>query len=307
VNHEQIGQAREKDRVSTYGFTASGPIVKDKLFFFVNGEMTKKPTIVNRWVASVHGDGDAEHYVSRTLLSDLQRVSDFVREKYGYNTGSFTHFPADENNYKILARLDWNITEMHHLALRYNYTKNRYWSNPNMTSMDGGTRMPSSRVSQNSFSFAKSMYAMDNLVHSFSLDLNSRLADNLSNQFLATFSKLDDVRASDSSEFPFIDITMTDADGNRDNYMALGYELFTWNNAVHNTVWNVRDDVTFLWKTHKFMAGLSFEHQMADNQYMRTVRVITAIAASTTLSTVPLLRLWPSLTATTARAARQPA
>ena len=62
---------------------------------------------------------------------------------------------------------------------------------------------------------------------------------------------------------------MTDADGNRDNYMALGYELFTWNNAVHNTVWNVRDDVTFLWKTHKFMAGLSFEHQMADNQYMR--------------------------------------
>ena len=269
VNHEQIGQAREKDRVSTYGFTASGPIVKDKLFFFVNGEMTKKPTIVNRWVASVHGDGDAEHYVSRTLLSDLQRVSDFVREKYGYNTGSFSHFPADENNYKILARLDWNITEMHHLALRYNYTKNRYWSNPNMTSMDGGTRMPSSRVSQNSFSFAKSMYAMDNLVHSFSLDLNSRLADNLSNQFLATFSKLDDVRASESSEFPFIDITMTDADGNRDNYMALGYELFTWNNAVHNTVWNVRDDVTFLWKTHKFMAGLSFEHQMADNQYMR--------------------------------------
>ena len=269
VNHEQIGQAREKDRVSTYGFTASGPIVKDKLFFFVNGEMTKKPTIVNRWVASAHGDGDAEHYVSRTLLSDLQRVSDFVREKYGYNTGSFTHFPADENNYKILARLDWNITEMHHLALRYNYTKNRYWSNPNMTSMDGGTRMPSSRVSQNSFSFAKSMYAMDNLVHSFSLDLNSRLADNLSNQFLATFSKLDDVRASDSSEFPFIDITMTDADGNRDNYMSLGYELFTWNNAVHNTVWNVRDDVTFLWKTHKFMAGLSFEHQMADNQYMR--------------------------------------
>ena len=269
VNHEQIGQAREKDRVSTYGFTASGPIVKDKLFFFVNGEMTKKPTIVNRWVASAHGDGDAEHYVSRTLLSDLQRVSDFVREKYGYNTGSFTHFPADENNYKILARLDWNITEMHHLALRYNYTKNRYWSNPNMTSMDGGTRMPSSRVSQNSFSFAKSMYAMDNLVHSFSLDLNSRLADNLSNQFLATFSKLDGVRASESSEFPFIDITMTDADGNRDNYMALGYELFTWNNAVHNTVWNVRDDVTFLWKTHKFMAGLSFEHQMADNQYMR--------------------------------------
>ena len=105
---------------------------------------------------------------------------------------------------------------------------------------------------------------MENLVHSWSLDLNSRLADNLSNQFLATISKLDDVRGSDSSEFPFIDITK---DG--DNYMALGYELFTWNNAVHNTIWNVKDDVTYYLGNHKIMAGVSFEHQMADNQYMR--------------------------------------
>ena len=110
---------------------------------------------------------------------------------------------------------------------------------------------------------------MDNLVHSFSFDLNSRLTDNLSNQFLATLSKLDDIRASNSSEFPFIDITMTDADGNKDNYMALGYELFTWNNAVHNTIWNLRDDVTWYYGNHKIMGGLSFEHQMADNQYMR--------------------------------------
>ncbi|MBQ7205826.1 MAG: TonB-dependent receptor, partial [Muribaculaceae bacterium] len=100
-------------------------------------------------------------------------------------------------------------------------------------------------------------------------DLNSRLSDNLSNQFLATLSKLDDIRASNSSEFPFIDITMTDAEGNTDNYMALGYELFTWNNAVHNTIWNLRDDVTWYYGNHKIMGGLSFEHQMADNQYMR--------------------------------------
>ena len=74
---------------------------------------------------------------------------------------------------------------------------------------------------------------------------------------------------SDSDEFPFIDITMTDAEGNRDNYMALGYELFTWNNAVHNTIWNLRDDLTWLKGNHKITGGLSFEHQMADNQYMR--------------------------------------
>ncbi len=261
--------SREKEQVTTYGATIGGPIIKDKLFFFVNGEMTKQPTIVNRWRASSDGVAVPDQYISRTSLADLARVSDFVRQKYGYETGSYTNFPADESNYKLLARLDWNINHDHHLALRYNYTKNRNWVNPNATSMDGGTRMATARVSQKSFSFANSMYGMDNLVHSFSFDLNSRLSDNLSNQFLATFSKLDDIRSSNSKEFPFIDITMTDADGDTDNYMALGYELFTWNNAVHNTIWNLRDDVTWYYGNHKIMGGLSFEHQMADNQYMR--------------------------------------
>ena len=269
VERTQIGQAREKFQVNNFGFTLGGPIVKDKLFFFVNGEMTKQPTIANAWVASSNGVGNAERYISRTSLADLKTVSDFVRNKYGYDTGSYTSFPADENNYKLLARIDWNINNNHHLALRYNYTKNRYWLTPNPSSMDGGTRMANGRVSQKSFSFANSMYGMDNLVHTASIDLNSRLTDNLSNQFLATYSKLDDVRASNSSEFPFIDITMTDDEGNRDNYMALGYELFTWNNAVHNTIWNIKDDLTWYRGSHKFTGGLSFEHQMADNQYMR--------------------------------------
>ena len=269
VERTQIGQAREKFQVTTYGATIGGPIIKDKLFFFVNGEMTKQPGIVNMWRASKDGVAIPDQYVSRTTLADLERVSNHVKSKYGYDTGSWTSFPADENNYKLLARLDWNINQDHHLALRYNYTKNRYWQNPNASSMDGGTRMANARVSQKSFSFANSMYGMDNLVHSFSFDLNSRLNDNLSNQFLATLSKLDDIRASNSGEFPFIDITMVDDEGNRDNYMALGYELFTWNNAVHNTIWNLRDDVTWYYGSHKIMGGLSFEHQMADNQYMR--------------------------------------
>ena len=264
IYREQISGARAKDQQTTYGFTLGGPILKDKLFFFVNGEMMVKPTVVNRWRGSENGVADADNYTSRTTLSDLAAVSDYMASKYGYDTGSYTSYPADEKNYKLLARLDWNITNNHHLALRYNYTKNSIWNNTNATSMDGGTRMSGGRLSQYSMAFANSLYAMDNLVHSFSIDLNSRLSDNLSNQFLATYSKLDDVRDSNSSEFPFIDITK---DGN--NYMALGYELFTWNNAVHNTIWNVKDDLTYFMGNHKIMGGISFEHQMADNQYMR--------------------------------------
>ncbi len=264
VNRQQIQGAREKAQTTTYGFTLGGPIIKNKLFFFVNGEMIKIPSIVNRWKGSDDGKSDPDNYISRTTNKDLEAVSKYMASKYGYDTGSWTSFPADESNYKLMARIDWNITDRHKLALRYNYTKNNIWNSPNGTSMDGGTRMASYRMSQGSMAFANSMYSMENLVHSWSLDLNSRLTDNLSNQFLATISKLDDIRGTNSAEFPFIDITK---DG--DNYMALGYELFTWNNAVHNTIWNIKDDVTYYLGAHKIMAGVTFEHQMADNQYMR--------------------------------------
>ena len=267
IENAQIANARDKDSETTYGFTLGGPIIKNKLFFFVSGEMINVPTIANRWRASEDGVADATNYISRTTVADLTRVSNFVKDKYGYDTGSFNSFPADEKNYKILARLDWNINDMHHLAFRYNFTKNRSWFGPNASSMDGGTRSAYSRLSQYSMSFANSMYAMDNLVHSFSLDLNSRLSEKLSNQLLATFSKLDDVRFTNSSEFPFIDIL--DGTNTTGNYMALGYELFTWNNAVHNTIWNIKDDATYYLGEHKITGGLSFEHQIADNQYMR--------------------------------------
>lgn len=264
VNGKQIPGARDVDRNTTYGFTFGGPIIKNKLFFFINGEMAKTPTVANRWRASTNGVADANNFISRTTESDMKSVSDFVKNKYGYDTGSYTDFPADEGNNKLLARLDWNISKNHRLALRYNYTKNRYWSSPNASSMDGGTRMSEARMSQASMAFANSMYSMDNLVHSFSVDLNSRLADNLSNQFLATFSKLDDIRGTNSDEFPFIDILK---DGQA--YMSLGYELFTWNNGVHNDVLNIKDELTYYAGNHKIVGGIAYEYKMADNAYMR--------------------------------------
>ena len=264
VNGQQIQNARDKDRSTTYGFTLGGPIIKNKLFFFVNGEMGKIPTIVNDWRPSEYGVADPDNRISRTTVSDMQAVSKHVKDKYGYDTGSYDKFPADESNYKMLARLDWNINNQHRLALRYNYTKNRSWISPNASSMDGGTRVTEARMSKASMAFANSMYSLDNLVHSVSLDLNSRLSDNLSNQFLATFSKLDDVRGSNSAEFPFIDILK---DGQA--YMSLGYELFTWNNGVHNDVLNIKDEITYYLGKHKIVGGISFEYKMADNAYMR--------------------------------------
>lgn len=267
VEGEQVAGARDRDRNTTYGMTLGGPIIKNKLFFFVNAEYSQAPTVAVRFRPSVDGVADADKYLSYTTVADMDRVKAHVMDKYGYDPGSYTDFPADESNMKMLARLDWNISDNHHLALRYNYTGNTSWMAPNSSSMDGGTRSAFGRTSLYSMAFSNSMYSMQNLVHSVSVDLNSRINENLSNQFLATFSKLDDVRGTNSKEFPFIDIQ--DGTNTNTQYMSLGYELFTWNNAVHNTVANIKDDLTYYAGNHKITMGVSYEYQMADNSYMR--------------------------------------
>ena len=264
----EVSGARDRDRNTTYGFTLGGPIIKNKLFFFVNAEYSQTPSVAVRWRATEEGQTpNADKYLSYCTVADMERVKEHVAQKYGYDTGAYDEFPADESNVKLLARLDWNITDAHRLAVRYNYTNNTGWNGPNSSSMDGGTRSAYGRTSLYSMAFANSMYSMNNLVHTVSLDLNSRLSDNLSNQFLATLSKLDDLRGTNSAEFPFIDIH--DGTGTTTQYMALGYELFTWNNAVHNTVANIKDDLVYYMGNHKFTMGASYEYQMADNAYMR--------------------------------------
>ena len=86
VANQDLGE-RGTNRTTTYGFTLGGPIVKDKLFFFANAEYSKMPTVVNRWQASTNGVASPGSYISRTTLTDMQRVRDFMMERYGYDTG----------------------------------------------------------------------------------------------------------------------------------------------------------------------------------------------------------------------------
>ena len=266
--------AREQDRLTTYGFTLGGPILKDKLFFFVNYEGSKKPTTVNRWRGSEDGVGDRQQYISRTKLSDLERTRQFLLKNYNYDPGSYTDFPADITNNKFLARIDWNIARNHRLAVRFNHTINKTWNNPNGSSADVGYRLNGTyRMGEQSMAFSNSLYSMDNKITTVSADLNSRFSDKLSNQFLFTYSDIQDVRGSDSSLFPFVDI-MYDYDAQTktqtlEPYMSFGYELFTYNNKVQNKVTTVTDNVTYHAGAHKLMAGISFEHQLALNNYQR--------------------------------------
>ena len=251
---------RKSEMIKTYGFTVGGPIIKNKLFFFVNFEKNDQP-------------GQAITEIGKTPTSELDRVKTKLVNDYGYDPGSYTDYPGGTDNMKILARIDWNITDNHHLALRFNKTNHNQWSKPNDNSCDDGMRNRSDyRAGKVSRTFSNNMYSEARNVTSFSLDLHSRLSDNISNQLLATYSFIDEMRGSNSALFPHFDVCNGyNDDGSFTNTYAtsFGYELFTYKNGVTNKVWNVTDNFTFIAGAHKLTAGANFEYMFAENSYIR--------------------------------------
>ena len=264
-----------------YGGTVGGPIIKDKLFFFVSAERTVEPGSITTWRAWRDGDAvddkgnpkaDNQKQISRTKAEDLANVADALKQRYGYDTGSYTSFPAETTNTKILGRIDWNINADHKLAVRYNWTQNLEWKPTNSNSSDAYSRHSGSRLgSQYSHSYMNSCYNLQNNVSSISADLNSRLGDKMHNQLLVTYTNISDIRGTYSDEFPFIDILYADpaVSGSISPYISAGYELFTYNNGVYNKIITIKDDFSYDLGKHHFLAGASFEHQFANNAYMR--------------------------------------
>lgn len=264
--------ARAEESKTIYGATFGGPIIKDKLFFFANVEYEKSPKQVITWRAAKEGETPNNSTISRTTEADLAEFSQILRDKYGYETGSYTNFPADITNLKLLGRIDWNINSGNKLSVRYNFTNNKTWNAPNGSSGNTGYRLAYNRVSAYSMSFANSCYSMQNIVNSVTAELNSRFSSNISNQLLFTYSDMKDERDTNSSLFPFIDIMAgRNSDGNQilEPYMTAGYELFSYNNRVKNNVLTIVDNFTYYLGNHKLTAGISYERQKAGNSYMR--------------------------------------
>ncbi len=261
----------------TIGFRLGGPLVKNKLFFFVNGEhiVNKGASAgaVNLWKASEDGTSNPDQNITRVRRSDLEAVRSHLINQWGYDPGAYENYANDnsEKTTSFLARLDWNISDKHKLAIRYNQVES---SSPSLVNGNSGPYPRSTtanRVSQLSMAFANTMYTQKNIVRSVTAELNSTITNKLSNQFLATYSRIQSVRTSPSSEFPMIDIgDGTGTNTNYVNYMTAGYELFTYGNDVLNDNINITNNLTYVTGKHNFTGGVSFEYQSFGNQYLRS-------------------------------------
>lgn len=252
---------RPKEQNNIYGFTLGGPIIKDKLFFFVNGEYDSAPRPIFKWRLSTDGVGNDADLITRVTAKDMEDFAQVLRDKYGYEPGSYTDYDAGTFTKKALARIDWNINNANKLTVRYNYTDNKY-TNPTSQSMPG-SRTQHGHYSSASRPFRNSCYDMNNTVHSLTAELNTSLGSNMSNQLLGTFTLIKDERGSDSSLFPMVDILK---DG--DMFMTAGYELYTYNNAVNNNIWTLTDNFTWNVNKHAITGGVAYEHQYFANSFM---------------------------------------
>lgn len=145
---------RDEESKKIYGVTLGGPIIENKLFFFVNGEYELQPEQVVTWRPSEDGVANTDLMLSRASVADMQRVRQHLIDNYGYDPGSYRDYPADISNRKLLARIDWNINTANKLSLRYNYTKNQSWNPTNGNSTHAGFRNRAmDRISQYSMAF----------------------------------------------------------------------------------------------------------------------------------------------------------
>lgn len=271
VNGNEIDKGDDNSS-KTLGFRLGGPIIKNKLFFFVNGEKVENkgtnPFAVNLWRASEDGVADPDNNIARTSRADLEAVRNHLINQWGYDPGSYEGYARDNGteSFNFLARIDWNISDKHKLAVRYNQVKGEAASLVNGSS-GPYPRSSNNRVSDQSIAFSKTMYNTENIVRSASLELNSTFSPRISNQLLATFSRIQDTRTSPSEIFPMVDIW--DGTGANSNYMTFGYELFTYGNDVLNDNYSIVNNLTYLAGKHNITAGASFESQKFGNQYIR--------------------------------------
>jgi hypothetical protein len=253
----------------TYGFRLGGPIIKDKLFFFVNGEFENKTYPSGAFSPSTTGTGSVSNNTARTSADSLQLIKNYLISKYGYNPGNYENFSNfTSQNFKMLGRVDWNINDKNKLTVRYNYVHSENDVLTNATSGPSGITKPSGRSNINSVAFSNSFYKMLDIVGSITGELNTTFNPQFSNKFLANYTHIQDKRTSPSSLFPFVDI-WDDINNVNDNYMSFGYELFSYNNNVVNNTVNLSNNLSYNIGKHTFTGGVSYDNYYFLNSYMR--------------------------------------
>jgi hypothetical protein len=231
------------------GLSVSGPIARNKLFFFVNGELERTDDPGTNFVAS--RNGASGFGISRVDATTMDQIRQRLMTVYNYDPGPYDGYVNKTDNEKLLAKIDWNISPNNTLAFRYNYLNaiRDLPPHPFVLSFANTGRGPNA----SSLPFRNAGYTMVNRLNSFALEVNSRKTG-YANRFFASYSGFRDHRTPFSAPFPTIEIGEAGV-----TYTTAGHEPFSIHNILDQDVWQVTDNLSFFRGNHVFTVGANFE------------------------------------------------
>ena len=217
------GERSSKFSDNQYGFRLGGPIVKDKLFFFVNGEIGRRTSPLA---------GNAGEPGSAIQVATAEAIAKYTLDKYGYDVGSIGPQDVQTQNSKIFTKVDWNINEKHSLAVRYNY----------IDAFDDNISR-----SGTFFRFGNNAYKFSNKQHVAVAELRSNFSNRFSNNLIVGYSAIRDNRDIAGGLFP--QITINNIDGISANSAELGSQRSSVANELDQDIFEFTNN--FKWYVGK--------------------------------------------------------
>ena len=272
--------SRTSSHSTTYGVSIGGPIIKDKLFFFINGEYEDEASAGPDGLARESEDDEwsTSGQVHYPTVSRMEEISSYLQSTYGYNPGRYQQYSLDTPSYKVLARLDWNINDDNKINVRFSRSHTKTSNSPSSSTSpfsqytiypggDHGSagRSSSGRNSNTALAFESSRYMQETNFTTVAGEWHSKwhpAISDLDNTLRFTYSYQDEPRTYEGGTFPTVDIL---DDGSC--YTTFGPDPFTEGNLRQVKTFVITDEVTMNIGKHNLLAGAQFETNKATNGY----------------------------------------
>ncbi len=223
----------------TTGFRLGGPIIKDKLFFFVNAEVQRDET---------PQPFDYTTYNGTVTQTDLNGLTDFLKSNYGYDPGGYLDNPSETKSDKFLVRFDYNINSSHTLTMRHSYTK--------------GEAYKRARSTNSTINFGNNSEFFPSTTNSTAIELKSAFGNSKSNNLIIGYTTVVDDRGSIGKDFPRVTIN----DGT--NRIIFGTEPFSTINQLKSKILTLTDNFTIYKQKHAFTFGTHNEYATFYNAFV---------------------------------------